>query len=204
MLAPLFIAAVARNSMARGLGVVAAAFLGHSLSMILLAAFAPAYIVDSFPPGFQYWEQSRSWIVTGFSPEYDLSWWLPAHVQLLAGVAVFTYTSLGLLTFWQGLYEVDLMNVYVGHLLAHSHTPWLALACGWHPWSVCRGIGYLVLTFEIASLSLSRLTGVPLATREERGWRWLIGLSFLVADGLIKYFFLDSVRQTLAGNLLAT
>lgn len=202
LLAPLFVAAVALNSMARGLGVVAAVFLGHSLSMILLAALAPGWIVDCFPPGFEYWEKSRAWIVTGISPEYDLSWWLPAQVQLLGAVAVFTYTSLGFLTFWQGLYEVDLMNVYVGHLLAHSRVPWLALACGWHPWSLCRGLGYLVLTFEIVSLSLSRLTGVTLATRRERGGRLLVGLGFLVADGLIKYFFLDSVRQTLAGNLL--
>jgi hypothetical protein len=69
---------------------------------------------------------------------------------------------------------------------------------GWHPWSVCRGIGYLVLTYEIASLSLSRLSGTPLASLQARQWRWGLGLGFLVLDGIIKYTLLEAVRRVLA------
>ena len=74
-------------------------------------------------------------------------------------------------------------------------------ALGWHPWSLCRGLGYLFLTYEIASLSLARLTGVSLSPWQRRLGRWLIGLTFLMLDGLLKYLCLDPVRQILAGHL---
>jgi hypothetical protein len=116
-------------------------------------------------------------------------------------MVAFTYTSLGLIPFWQGLYEVDLMNFYVGRLVAGSQSPALALAVGWHPWSLCRGAGYLVLTYEVASLSLARLVGERLSTPGARRKRWLVGLGLLVLDGGIKFLCLEPVRQVLAGNL---
>src|SRR5205085_319979 len=105
---------------------VAAAFLSHSGLMIALAASDPAGLPAAFPAGQAYWHASRDWIVTGRSPEYEPGWWLPAHCQLFAGMVVFTYTSLGVIPFWQGFHEVDLMNCYVGQLLVHSHDPWTA------------------------------------------------------------------------------
>src|SRR5262249_54083258 len=135
-------------------------------------------------------------------PEGAAQGWVAAQGQLLGGVVLFCYTSLGFLPFWQGLYEVDLMNGYVSQLLVHSHDPWTALALGWHPWSQCRGIGYLFVTFEVTSLSLARLTGVRLSTRARRCRRWLAGLTFLLLDMLLKFYLLDSVRQALAANLI--
>jgi hypothetical protein len=136
------------------------------------------------------------------SKEYELSWWLPAQGQLLAGVGVFSYTSLGFIPFWRGLYEVDLMNAYVSQLLPRSRDPWTTLVLGWHPWSQCRGVGYLFLTFEIASLSLARLAGVRLSTLSRRLRRWLAGLGFLLLDVVLKLLLLEPVRQALAANLV--
>jgi hypothetical protein len=202
LLLPLLAAAVAHDAIGRGLGVVAAAFLAHSALTIALFAAASDRLATQFPPGAAYWTQTHDWLVTGVSPEYELGHWVPAHAQLLAAVLLFTYTSLGFVVFWQGLYEVDLMNGYVSQLLLHARDPWTVLALGWHPWSVCRGVGYLFLTFEVASLSLSRLTGVPLSTPARRRRRWLVGLGFLALDGVVKFFWLDPVRRALAANLL--
>ena len=152
--------------------------------------------------GEAYWRQSHAWIVTGISPEYDLSFWVPSHFQLLGSMILFTYSSLGFITLCQGAYEVDLMNFYVGQLVAHSHNPWLAVGLGWHTWSVCRGVGYLFLTYEVASLSFEHLTGVRLSSRRRRMARWSAGLSFLLIDGIVKFCFLDTVRRLLASNLL--
>jgi hypothetical protein len=198
----LLLAAVASDSMARGLGALAGVFLAHNAVAIALVARDPDGMARILPGGEAYWRQSHEWIVTGFSPEYDLSWWVPAHFQLLGAMIVFTYSSLGLVTLCQGSYEVDLMNFYVGELIAHSHNPWLAVALGWHPWSVCRGVGYLFLTYEIASLSFEHITGTRLSSRRRRVARWSAGLGFLLIDGIVKFFFLDTVRGLLASNLV--
>ncbi len=201
LLPPLLLAAVARDWQGRGMGLLAVAFLGHNALVILLAACDPEGLAPVCPNALAYWMESRTWITTGVSKEYDLGWWLPAHFQLLVGVALLAYTSLGMIPLWQGLYEVDLMNFYVGQLLAGSTGSGVTLALGWHPWSLCRGVGYLLLTYELASLSLARLTGVSLSSRRRRLVRWLVALGFLLLDGLLKFFYLETVRQVLAGHL---
>jgi hypothetical protein len=201
LLAPVLLAAAARDLTARGLGAVTTAFAAHSALAIALAAADPDGLAPVVRDGAGYWERSREWIVTGDSEEYDLGWWLPAHFILLAVMVAFTYTSLGLVPVGWGLYEVDLMNFYVGRLLAHSESPLVCLAVGWHPWSLCRGVGYLLLTYEVTSLSLARLAGVSLSAPRARRWRLGVGLTFLLLDGVVKYTCLEGVRQVLAANL---
>lgn len=201
LLTPVWIAAVAQDSLAKGALALGAAFVAHSALFIALAAVDPAPLAVSLPQGQEYWLESEHWLRTGVSREYELSWWLPAHIQCLGAVSLFTYLSLGLVTFWQGFYEVDLMNIYVGRLAAHSQSPWTALALGWHPWSLCRAAGYLFIAFEVTSFSFERFTGSVLSTRRRRQLRWLAGLSLLTVDGLLKFFFLDAVRGVLAANL---
>jgi hypothetical protein len=202
LLTPILVAAVVEDSLSRALAAMGGAFAAHSLAVILLAANDPEAIQRTLPQAEAYWQESHAWITTGVSKEYDVRWWLPAHGQWFAAVTAFTYLSLGLTTFWQGLFEMDLMNYYVGRLLAHSGNPWLVLALGWHPWSVCRGIGYLFITFEVASLSCERLTATPLSNRKRRLARWLIGLSFLAMDCVLKFTLLEPIRCVLADNIL--
>jgi hypothetical protein len=201
LLAPLLVAAVAEDALGKSAAALGAAFVGHSALFIALAASDPERLALLMPAGQAYWQESHQWIVTGLSQEYDVSWWLPAHLQWLVAVSVFTYLSLGVATFWQGFYELDLMNCYVGQLMASSHNPLLALALGWHPWSLCRAVGFFFITFEVTSISCERFTGVPLSTRRRRMGRWLTGLSFLLLDGLLKFFLLGTVRVALASNL---
>ncbi|MBM83685.1 MAG: hypothetical protein CMJ78_24260 [Planctomycetaceae bacterium] len=208
LLTPILVAGIYRDSLKLGLGVLSLAFLSHNLLVIWLASVDPDGVSRMLPSGnptaAEYWQQSHHWITTGESPEYKLSWWLPAHFQLLSAAAFFAYTSMGFVTFWQGLYEVDLMNFYVGQLIAHSKSPWVALFVGWHPWSMCRGFGYLLVTFEVASYSFERLSNFRLSTRKRRCVRWAVGLCLLMLDGVIKFLFLETVRQILASNLADT
>jgi hypothetical protein len=168
-----------------------------------LAAWDPEQLAVILPEGAEYWDKSRHWIATGINPEYDVSYWVGAHAQLSLAVGFLTYTSLGMVTLWHGLHEVDLMNFYVGQLIVHSENPWIALGLGWHPWSVCRGLGFLLLTFEVASLSLSRMTGLPLSTPRRRLMRWSGAVLFLLLDAGIKFFALDYVRGLLADNVIS-
>jgi hypothetical protein len=201
LLTPLLLAAVVRDAHWLGFGVMVTAFAAHSALTIALAALAPECLAGILPDGMNYWQRSRDWIVTGVSEEYDLQYWLPAHFEMLLAMVVFSYTSLGLILFWEGLYQVDLMNCYVGRLLAESQNPWVAVGVGWHPWSVCRGLGYMILAFEVVSISWERLTGRRLSTAARRRQRWLAGLFFLGLDGLLKWSCLENVREVLLANL---
>ena len=115
----------------------------------------------------------------------------------VVAVVLFSYTSLGLIPLWQGLYEVDLMNFYVGSLLARAEAPGPGLMLAWHPWSICRGLGYLVLTYELTRLSFARLTGLNPGTAFSIRRRWAVGISFLLLDAVLKYLCLEPVRRIL-------
>jgi hypothetical protein len=197
---PLLLAAVSRDRYYPALPCLCLAVFGHSAAYISLAALDPEGITRVFPPGIEYWEETRHWIETGESKVYDVGAWVPSHLQLAVVMVLWCYLSLGLVPLAQGLYQLDLMNVYVGRLLA-SAEPGPGLLFAWHPWSICRGIGFLFLTYELTSLSFARLTGERLSTPRKRWHRWQLGLGFLFLDGAIKLFCLEPVRRVLAAHL---
>jgi hypothetical protein len=186
----------------QGIGAIALAYAAHCVMVIALAYGDPQGVAPLLPDAESYWQKQLHWITTGDDPEYHWAAWVPAHLRLLGGTMFYSYTSLGALTFYEGFYEVDLMNFYTAQLLRHSQSQPQALAAGWHLWSLLRGLGYLFLTFEVISLSLQRLFRMPLSTRHRRQWRWAIGLSLILADGLAKAILLEPVRSTLFTNLL--
>jgi hypothetical protein len=198
---PLLLAAAARDRLHPGLTCLAIVFLVHSATVIGLAALDPDRLAAVFPDGRDYWEETQHWIATGESVRYDLGWWAPVHVQLTVVMLLWGYLSLGLVPLLQGLHEIDLMNFYVGRLLAQAPAPGAGLLLAWHPWSLCRGVGFLFLTYEVASFSLARLTGEPLSPWRRRRLRWLGGLGFLLLDAVVKWLASDAVRQVLAGQL---
>lgn len=186
----------------KGVATIGVAFLAHCLLAISLTATYPEASAACLPDGAAYWESSRTWITSGHDPEYEPRNWVPAHLQLLVVMIAFSYLSLGLAPFTQGFYQVDLMNYYVGRLVAGSSSGGVAMGLGWHTWSVMRGLCYTVLVFEVASWSFSRLTGRELSTPTRRRWRWGIALGFFLLDCLLKYFMLEPVRGQLEANLI--
>jgi hypothetical protein len=201
-LTPLLAAAAVRDRPVLGLGTIGVAFVVHNAIAITLAAHDPASIASLFPRGQDYWHQTRDWLVTGVSREYDVGYWLPAHAQMALVMTAFTYLSLGFITLWHGFYEVDLMNCYVGHLLNESGDSGVVLLLGWHPWSICRGIGFLFLTYAVVAFSLERLTGSRFSTGGRRLRHCILGIFFLVLDAALKYLLLEDVRTLLVANLL--
>ncbi|MDH5492779.1 MAG: hypothetical protein OEY14_12570 [Myxococcales bacterium] len=197
LLALLWLAAIRRDAMGIGVGIILVGFASHAALAIALSCYAPALAEPVLIDGAAYWEAQVRWIRSGWDPEYELINWLPAHVQLAAAVALFSYLSLGGIAILHGFYEVDLMNFYVGRLLAGAERPLPCLLVGWHPWSVMRGLCYAFLVFEVASLSLSRLSGRVLCTRARRVLRWKVAALFFVADCGLKAFALEPVRATL-------
>jgi hypothetical protein len=173
----------------------------HSAFAIALSASDPARAAAVLPGCESYWLRTWQWVVTGEDQEYRWVNWLPAHALLLAVVPLGAYTSFGAVPFANGIEQVDLMNYYVGRLIGMSESPTLAVLLGWHPWSVLRGLAYMVLVFEIASLSLERLTGRAFSTRRRRVRRWICGLALVLLDGAVKLSLAPIIRDQLFANL---
>ncbi|MEZ4318893.1 MAG: hypothetical protein R3F61_15370 [Myxococcota bacterium] len=180
---------------------VGAGLFAHCALAIALTAHDPASTAGLLQDGPEYWEKTLRWVQTGESPEYQLAWWVPAHVQLVVITVVMSYLSLGITTLYEGMYEIGLMNHYVGNLVRVAHDPVTALFVGWHPWSVARGLGFLLLTYDLVDLSLSRMVGTALSTPRERAVRWALGLGFVSLDALLKLFLLEPIRRMIAGAL---
>jgi hypothetical protein len=199
---PLLTGAVVRDDALRGLSLLLLMVLGQSTVNVTLAATDPEGLAAVLPAGALYWEESRRWIETGVNPEYELRSWLPEHLRLWVGVPLLSYVSLGIAPLVRGLEQVDMMNYYVGRLITDSNSPWLAGLLGWHPWSVCRGIGCAILIYECVNLSLARLTGRELSTGRRRAARWRAALLFLALDCVVKYTCMEQVRSVLAAHLV--
>jgi hypothetical protein len=184
----------------KGVSVIALTYLAHCAVVIAFSYADPQGVAVILPGAESYWQKQIRWIQTGADPEYELSAWLPAQATLVGAAFLFSYTSLGSILFYEGFFEVDLMNFYNAQLMAQSSDHALSLALGWHVWSWLRGIGYLFIAFEIISLSLRRMTGMP-ATKRWSLTRCGIGLAFLIADGLVKVILLEPVREQMMFNL---
>jgi hypothetical protein len=201
-LAPLFWACVCDDRLGKALLLVALVVGSHSALAIGLSAFDPTGAARVMPQADDYWQQTLHWVRTGEDAHYEPANWLPDHLLLLLGLLAASYTSLGLLPFARGVQQLDLMNFYVGRLMACSRDPAIALAAGWHPWSFLRGLGYTLLIFEVASLSLERFSGRTLSTPQRRRLRWAVGLGCCFGDALLKFAVHDLIRSTLLFNLL--
>jgi len=200
-LALLCAACARRDAWLTGVAAVALAFVVHNVVVIAVSRADPAGTVALLPDAAEYWQKQITWIRTGCDPEYELAAWVPAHAQLFVAVILFSFTSWGAIPFFQGFYEVDLMNYYNARLILESANQPLAAATGWHVWSLMRGVGYLFITFEAISLSLAWISGKRVSPRKTRRLRWTLGLSFVLADGLLKLALLEPVREQLFWNL---
>ncbi|MBY0459946.1 MAG: hypothetical protein K2V38_21730, partial [Gemmataceae bacterium] len=197
----LLLAAVASDRAHPALTALCATFLLHSAAVIALAAVAPEALAQAHPAGAGYWAETEHWLRTGQGRAYDVGAWGPAHARLAAVMVAWGYLSLGLVPLLQGVRELDLMNFYVGRLVAGARGPAPALLLAWHPWSVCRGVGFLFLTFELASLSLSRIARAPLSPVRRRLARLAAGVGFLALDAAVKWSCSEAVRRALAAQL---
>lgn len=202
LVAMLLLGALRADDQRRGLGVLAVAFAAHSLVAIALAYHAPDRAAACLPGGSAYWAKNLHWIKTGEDPEYIVANWLPAHFQLLGAMILLTYMSLGFVPLIQGFHEVDLMNYYVGRLLAGSDGSPVSLLLGWHPWSVLRGVCYALVAYEVASWSLERLTGRPLSPPARRWARMGAAGAFFALDCVVKYFSVEAVRGALSSHFI--
>lgn len=201
LLTLLIIPLAGSNRWHAGIATIVLVFASHSAVAITAAGLDPGYAGPTFPGGPQYWDRQRLWIETGTDEEYRVRDWAPEHALLLAGTTVVSFTSFGGLTFHHGLHEVDLMNFYNGQLIRNSSNGFMALALGWHLWSILRGVGYTLLSFQLVALAVQVLAMKSVCPRAEHIRHILYGLAFLLMDAGVKSVMTSWVQQRLLENL---
>ncbi len=201
LLTPLLVGCLAKGRPGLALAGIALAVGVHSGAAVALSAADPgraAAILDGSAP---YWDRTRHWIVTGADPEYDWRHFVPAHLILVLLVVAGGYVTLTALPLMVGVRELDLMNFYVGRLIAEGNAPWAAVLWGWHPWSVIRGVSYSLLLLSTATWSLNRLTGRADDRPQRTRAMFQLGLTFAVLDAVVKVWITPFVRERLHGVL---
>jgi hypothetical protein len=190
-----------RDQLCRALLLVAIVMGAHSCVAILLSLHDPAGAAAMLAGSQAYWEQTRTWLRTGDDPEYQLAVWLPLHLLLFGSIVIGGGLTLGVAPLVEGVQHVDLMNFYVGRLVAQSESPLRVLLFGWHPWSILRGLACTVLVFECASWTLERVTRKTVTTSSRRSTRLVLSAALAVADALTKSSLAPIVREQLYQNL---
>jgi len=201
LLSLLCLSCVRRDAGFQAVGLALTAFVVHGAVVMVLVHAWPDRMSRLLPGAAEYWHKQLGWIRTGWDPEYETAAWLPAHLGQLGGAVVYSYASLGWITFAEGFREVDWMNFYCVQLMKTSRSAALAGLLGWHVWSLVRGVGLAFVTVEILSLSLGRLTGRDLSTPPARRRRWAAGLGLLALDGILKALLLCPVQAALLAHL---
>ena len=191
-----------KDQWVRCLVLIALCFLSHSILAIVISRHAPDVCAQILPKAADYWERQYHWISTGENTEYQIASWLPAHIQMFVGAALFSFTSFGAVVFHDGFIQVDLMNYYNAQLATHSQSQGKAIMYGWHIWSIMRGVGYLFVTYEMISMAVQVFSKEQVASLRRRAMLWGLGIGFLLADGVIKFFSVEAVRNELFKNLL--
>lgn len=159
LLAPILIGCLVRGRTGLAFWAIALTVASHSGIAIWLSATDAGRTGGILQGSEAYWEHTRHWIVTGTDPEYDWRRFIPAHLLLVGLVLVGGYFTLSALPLMVGIRELDLMNFYVGRLIAEGNDPLAAVVWGWHPWSFIRGLSYSLLLVCATSRSLARITG---------------------------------------------
>lgn len=199
---PLFVSLVYSGRFGAAMWSVLCCYGAHSALALYLSYHYPTEAAAVLTGGLEYWNKNIYWIQTGIDPEYNPANWMPAQLLHLVSISFFSYTSLGLIPFFHGFYEVDVMNFYVGRLMAQSESKAVALLFGWHCWSVCRGIAYAIIIFFVATLSVERFFNLQLISYLQKKRILIFGLLFCLMDFILKFFMLDLVRNTLFANLV--
>lgn len=201
LIVPVLCSLVLRGRASACIFFLAAVFVSHCAFCICVSGALPAAADSSFQGGSRYLDHSLEWIRTGTKPEFEYQSWLGSQLLQVVGVAVLGFASFGLVPLNEGVYECDIMNFYVGQVTWSSSSPLQTLALAWHPWSICRGIGLLLLLNEAVTLACMVFVARP--TQRQGGLRMRLALAalFLALDIALKGIAMEAVQRQLHSAL---
>ncbi len=184
-----------RGRLGRGITWLLVWALMLNLVMIGLLLLCPAqsgkiYLAKDFMG------QIQQWVKDGTGLEGTSSLFIPHHLKQLGIFGALSLVSAGAASLFLGVVQLDYMNYYVAVLVAKSGQPFKALFFGWHIWSICRVIGYIIICSVLAQPLLGRL----FRYRLQLGlWFYLaVGLGFVFLDIFLKVFLNPAWRRAIS------
>jgi hypothetical protein len=195
---PLMILLLRADRRALAIAAMLAWAAGISLAVILGVASAPATSGPAVLRGPAYWSEMSAWIQSGAGCESAPGCWVPQHLFHLVLFTIAGLASAGLAALGMGAVLMNYMSYYVGQLVARSDAPLLALLAGWHPWAVCRVIGFVILGVLSTQPLLGRFDRAMCPRSDQRALLAL-ALGLIALDGLLKWTLAPGWAELLRG-----
>lgn len=135
--------------------------------------------------GPEYVDEMFRWVRTGIGAEGTPSMFIPQHLLHTGIFIVLSLVSGGLLSLVMGSMLMNYMSFYVGSLILNSRNTGLAILMGWHPWSIFRVAGFVVLGVILAEPLICRITGRPYQSGDVRKYVLFV-VAALLTDAIMK------------------
>lgn len=133
-----------------------------------------------------YRDEMLHWVRTGEGAESTPAVFLPRHLRNAVVFAAAAVGSGGIVSMPFGAIQMNYMGEYVGAMMARSRQPWRSALLGWHPWSVARVAGFVILGVVFSGIVLGKLFGFPYSLARQGAWVG-VGGSLLVLDVGLKW-----------------
>lgn len=168
---------------------------------ITLMYFFPDLATVAVLNGFQYWDEMLPWLHGYAVKEGIPSQFIPEHLLHMGIVAISSLISAGIIALIFGTVLVNYMNYYVAQLMINSPTPLLMAVIGWHPWSICRVLSFIILGILFA-IPLVRLFNRKLVFSKRTVILMILAAVCLeILDIVLKTYLGNSWRELLVSNM---
>ena len=168
---------------------------------LILMYFFPDMATVAVINGFQYWDEMLPWLHGYAVKEGIPSQFIPEHLMHMGIVIISSLISAGMIALIFGTVLVNYMNYYVAQLMINSPTPLLMAVIGWHPWSICRVLSFIILGIVFA-IPLVRLFNRKLVfSRRTIIHMILAAVCLEIIDILLKTYLGNSWRDLLVSNM---
>ena len=168
---------------------------------ITLMYFFPAKAASVVLNGDKYLAEMYPWLCGVMSKESTPAQFIPEHLLHMLIVAVASLISAGVISLIFGTILVNYMNYYVSWLMLNSSQPLLMAVIGWHPWSICRVISFIILGCVCAIPILKGLRGHDKSDYRKYIIMIVAAIALEILDILLKTYIGSGWRDLLVMNL---
>ena len=152
--------------------------------------------------GEDYWNEMMPWLEGArIAKEGNPSMFIPEHIKHTVIVAVASLVSAGMLALLFGTVLMNYMNYYVSQLMLNSSKPLLMAVVGWHPWSICRVVAFIILGCALAWPLVSRFKKAEKIDFKKFTIMIAIAIGLEILDILLKTTIGPGWRDLLVANL---
>ncbi len=168
---------------------------------ITLMYFFPENASSVILRGNEYINEMYPWLCGADSKEGSPALFIPEHLLHMSIVSVSSLVSAGMISLIFGTILVNYMIYYVSWLMLNSPQPLLMAIIGWHPWSICRVISFIILGCICAIPILKGLRGHKKSDYRKYVIMIIVAIAFEILDIILKTYIGSGWRDLLVMNL---